>query len=80
MRLGTLLGPLLALMAVGAGLLVRRRQRGDRRPGPVTDELIRQIEDTGRLDTSEPEPLDLGEIHAQEDAFWEQTWDEPEEL
>ena len=80
MRSGSLLALLFALLAIAGGLLARRRLRRDRGPTPVTDELVRQIEDSGRIETTEPEPLDLGEIGAEEDAFWEQTWDEPEEI
>ena len=80
MRSGSLLPALLAIVAIVAGLLARRKLRSDTGSRQVTDELIRQIESTGRLEDSEPEPLDLGEIRAEEDAFWEQTWDEPEEL
>jgi hypothetical protein len=80
MRSGSLLALLFALLAIVAGLLARRRLRRDRGPAPVTDELVRQIEDSGRVRTREAEPLDLGEIRTEEDAFWEQTWDEPEEI
>lgn len=80
MRSGSLLPALLAIVAIVAGLLARHRLRSDSGSRQVTDELIRQIESTGHLEDSEPEPLDLGEIRAEEDAFWEQTWDEPEEL
>jgi hypothetical protein len=80
MRSGSLLAPLFALLAIAAGLFARRRLRREREPAPVTDDVVRQIEDTGQIETSEREPLDLGEIRSEEDAFWEQTWDEPEEL
>jgi hypothetical protein len=80
MRSGSLLALLLAVLVIAASLLARRRLRRDRGPAPVTDELSRQIEDSGRIETTEPEPLDLGEIRAEEDTFWEQTWDEPEEI
>lgn len=73
---------LLAILALVAGLLVRRRIRAakDRRPEGLTDDMVRRIEREGRLRREEPEPLDLEEIREEEDAFWEQTWDEPEEL
>jgi hypothetical protein len=80
MRFGSLLAPLFALLAVVAGLFARRRLRRDRGPALVTDDLVRQIEDSGRIETSEAERLDLSEIQAEEDVFWEQTWDEPEEI
>lgn len=80
MRTGGLLLPLFALLALAGGVLARRRLRAGRgRPG-ITDEDVRRIESEGRVTTGEPDPLDHDEIRTEEDAFWEQTWDEPEEL
>lgn len=71
----------MALLALAGGILVRRRigAARRRRTDGLTDEMIRRIEREGRLRREEPEPLDLDEIREEEDAFWEQTWDEPEE-
>ena len=72
---------LLAVMVMVAGFLARRRIRTLRRPDiTLTDDLIRQIEERGRIEHEVPEPLDLGEIREEEERFWDQTWDEPEPL
>lgn len=80
MRFGSLLAAAFALLVIVAGVLARRRLHRETRPTSVTDDLIRQIEGSGRLETAEAERLDLNEIRAEEDEFWEQTWDEPEEI
>ncbi len=63
-----------------AAAAIARRRREARRRSAVTDEMVRRIETAGRIDAEEVDPLDLEEARAEEDAFWEQTWDEPEEL
>lgn len=68
---------LAALVAV-AGWRVRHRLRHQTRSG-VTDEVVRQIETLGRVDAEDVEPLDMERVRAEEDEFWTQTWDEPEE-
>lgn len=69
----------LAVIALVAGLLARRRiRRASERP-ELSDELVRRIEREGTVRYDPPEPLDLEEIRDEEDAFWEPTWDEPEE-
>jgi hypothetical protein len=72
-------GVLLGLLAVAAGLMYRSRLTRVIRSGdPVlTDDMIRQIEDRGRVDIEEP--LDLDEIEEEEARFWEEPWDEPDE-
>lgn len=70
---------LLALIVAGGGIAVRWRLRRMRRPD-VGDEEVRQIEEEGRLSTSEPEPLDVDEVRAREEEFWAESWDEPEAL
>jgi hypothetical protein len=72
-------GVLLGLLAVAAGLMYRSRLTRVIRSGePVlTDDMIRQIEDRGRVDVEEP--LDLDEIEEEEARFWEEPWDEPDE-
>ena len=76
------LSALLVGLAVTSGVLLRRRLRHRRsRPEPrVDDDAIREILETGRLETEEEEPLDLGEIEEEERRFWSENWDEPEEL
>lgn len=69
-------------LAVAAGVAVRWRiRRARRRDGDVDldDDAIRRIEETGRLETDEREPLDHDRIREEEDRFWAETWDEPDE-
>jgi len=75
-------GPLflaLAILVVVAGVAARRRTRSAKRSG-MTDDLVRQIETLGRIDAEEIHELDVDEARQEEDRFWAQTWDEPEEL
>ena len=66
----------MGVLVLAAGILSRR---GERRHG-LSDELIRQIESTGRIEREDVEPLDVDHIRAREDEFWAQTWDEPESM
>lgn len=75
---GTLFLALAVLVAV-AGWGVRRRLRAQTRPG-VTDDIVRRIETVGRVEAEDVEPVDLDLVREEEDEFWAQTWDEPEEL
>jgi hypothetical protein len=43
----------------------------------LTDDMIRQIEERGRVELDEP--LDLGQIQEEEARFWEEHWDDPDE-
>ena len=67
----------MAVLVVAAGILVRRGERGGR---GLSDDLVRQIEATGRIDREDIDPLDVDDIRSEEDDFWAQDWDEPEEL
>ena len=80
MRTGSLLAPLFALLVIVAGILARRRMHAGRGRPVLTDRHVHQIVDEGRIATEERDPLDHDEIRTEEDAFWEQTWDEPDEL
>lgn len=66
----------LAILAIVAGVAVRR---GERRRDELSDAQIREIERAGRIDAEEVDPIDVDEIRAEEDEFWSQTWDEPED-
>ncbi len=68
----------LGMMALAAGIAARRRVRAARRR-ELDQEMIRRIEETGRL-SWDAEDLDLEAIREEEDRFWEQTWDDPEPL
>ena len=74
---GYLFVALAALVAV-AGWRVRQRLR-DQTRSRVTDEVVRQIETLGRVDAEDVEPVDMERARAEEDEFWAETWDEPEE-
>ena len=49
-------------------------------PPHIEDQDVRRIEEVGKLVTDDPAPLDLERISEKEDEFWEQTWDQAEEL
>ena len=72
----------LAALVVAAGLKARARQRA--RLGAmgarVDDDAVRRIVETGALTDETDEPLDLREIGEEEERFWSEPWDEPEEL
>ena len=68
----------LAVLVAVAGLRVRHRLRHKTRSG-VTDEIVHRIETLGRVDAEDVEPVDLERVRAEEDEFWAETWDEPEE-
>lgn len=73
-------GLILGVLALIGGLLYRGRlTRVVRSTDPVlTDDLVREIEATGRLDVDEP--LDLEQIQEEEARFWEQhPWEDSEE-
>ena len=67
----------LAVLVAVAGWRVRHRRHQTR--SRMTDEIIRQIETVGRVDAEDVDPLDLERARAEEDEFWAQTWDQPEE-
>lgn len=73
------LGVLLGVLAVMAAIGYRRRLAGLREQERITDDSIRRIEQEGKLELDD-EPLDLDTIRDEESRFWEESWDEPEEL
>lgn len=75
-----LFSALLAALTVAASwsLYERRRQLIRSRPA-LDDEAIQRILATGELFVEEDEPLDLEEIDEQEERFWSETWDEPDD-
>ena len=68
----------LAVLVAVAGWRVRNRLRHQTRSG-VTDEIVQQIETLGHVHAEDVEPVDMERMRAEEDEFWAQTWDEPEE-
>ena len=65
-------------VAAGWSLYERRRRLKPARP-VVDDEAIRRIVETGELHVEEDEPLNLEAIDDEEERFWSETWDEPED-
>jgi hypothetical protein len=78
---GTSFGIFLAVLALAGGLIYRRRLAGlGTRNGPLTDDMIRRIEEEGRLPMDDEEDaLDMKHIREEEERFLDETWDEPDE-
>lgn len=77
--MGSIILVLFSALAAGAGYVfardaLRRRRGGGTR---VTDDVLRQIEEQGRVELDDP--LDLDEINDEEQRFWGEPWDEPDE-
>jgi hypothetical protein len=72
----------LSALVVTAGLkaMARKRAALSAVPTQVDDAAVRSIIDTGALGAEPDEPLDLGEIDDEEERFWSEAWEEPEEL
>lgn len=79
--LGALIWFAFGALAVLGGLEVRRKTRASRREGRASldDEAIRRIMETGAISVDEDPPLDMEEIEDEEERFWAERWDEPEE-
>jgi hypothetical protein len=78
---GALIWAGLAMLAVFGGAAVRRRLDAsvDDNEASLDDDAIRRIIETGALSLDQDPPLDLEEIEEEEDRFWSESWDEPEE-
>ena len=71
---------LLSALTVAAGWSVyERSSRLTWRRLVVDDEAIRAILATGELHVDEDEPLNLEAIDEEEERFWSETWDEPDD-
>lgn len=72
-------GLLLGILALAGGLYYRSRLTDvAARGGPtLSDDMLRQIEESGYIELDEP--LDLEDIQEEEARFWEEPWDEPDE-
>jgi hypothetical protein len=71
----------LTVLAFAAGVSLRTKLR-DRISAtlPVIDDAaVEEILRSGTVTTSEDEPLDLGDIDEEEQKFWSESWDEPDE-
>ena len=67
-----------ALIAAAAAVLTRRRVRdyiqGNSR---LDDDMIRRIEADGNIELDDP--TDMNEVRLEEERFWSETWDLPDE-
>ena len=69
---------LLALLGAAAAIVMRRRIRDYVGGADVLDDdMIRRIEQEGVVEVEEP--LDLDEVREEEERFWSETWDIPDE-
>lgn len=67
----------IAILAVAAAIAAHTRIRSRIGTGGLSDEQVREIERSGRIELDEP--LDREAIRAAEKRFWEEIWDESEE-
>lgn len=78
---GVLIWGALGMLAVVGGAVVRRKLGAsleDAEPA-VDDDAVRRILETGTLTLDQEPPLDMDEIEEEEERFWSETWDEPED-
>jgi hypothetical protein len=73
------IGLVLAMLALAGGVLYLQRLKATVDPPRLTDEMMRRIETDGWLAPDEEEQLDMGTIADEEERFWSESWDEPEE-
>ena len=80
--LGLLFWTTITILVMAAALrMYMRRKELFRSDVPVLDEnAIQTILEIGEISTDEDEPLDLEESDEEEERFWRESWDEPEEL
>ena len=80
--LGLLFWTTITILVMAAALrMYMRRKELFSSDVPVLDETaIQTILEIGEISTDEDEPLDLEEIDEEEERFWRESWDEPEEL
>ncbi|SVD28903.1 uncharacterized protein METZ01_LOCUS381757 [marine metagenome] len=68
------------VMAAALRMYMRRKELFASNVPALDDNAIDTILEIGELSTDEDEPLDLEEIDEEEERFWTESWDEPEEL
>ena len=73
---------ILTMLVIAGFVFVYVRQKASivQRSPSIDDAAVRTIVETGALAVEEDEPLDMREIEAEEERFWSETWDEPEEV
>lgn len=75
-------GILFAALALTGGLVYRSRLARLREVErtTVSDDMVRQIEESGWVELDEDDPLDLDAIQEEEARFWEEEpWEEADE-
>lgn len=72
-----LAGLALGGLALTASLAYRARLNRATGGRELSDEMVRQIEESGWVEVDEP--LDHEEIQEEEARFWEEPWEEPDE-
>jgi hypothetical protein len=72
----------LSVLVATAGLKARARKRAAFAAAlpKVDDDAVRAIVESGTLGVDADEPLDLLDIGEEEERFWSESWEEPEEL
>lgn len=77
--MSTLFWITLAALAIIGGVQAWLRVRRGRGPNvhPLSDEEIRRLERGGSVEIDPP--TDLNEVADEEERFWEESWDEPDE-
>ena len=69
---------LLALLAASTALIMRRRIRDYVGGGSeLDDDMIRRIEQEGTVELEDP--IDFDEVREEEERFWSESWDIPDE-
>lgn len=67
------------VVAAGVSLHTRRKDAIASDVPRVDDTVVDQIIDIGAVQIEEEEPLDLTDIDDEEERFWSESWDEPNE-
>ena len=68
------------VVTAGVSLRMQLRDRVEKNRPSVDDAAIEEILATGALTTDEDSPLNIEQIDDEEQKFWSQTWDKPDEL
>ena len=68
------------VMAAALRMYMRRKELFSSDVAVLAENAIQTILEIGEISTDEDEPLDLEEIDEEEERFWRESWDAPEEL
>ena len=67
------------VVTAGVSLRMQLRDRVEKNRPSVDDAALEEILAPGALTTDEDSPLNIEQIDDEEQKFWSQTWDEPDE-